>query len=415
MVLSTSAAGGHNPLYGLAVARAAQARGWYVDLATPASELAHPTGRELERVVQSTGGRVVDIPHRKPKGHGALGFLESQLRVWGWIREAGKRPGRHQQYDIAYINDGDGWYLPCSILGMPFKKIRSVTVMLRIRHHHNLLGFNAAYPVRMGIIQRIAFASFLRCRSLAGVFVLDKPLVDYCLSHPNECRSKVHYVPDLGQTVGLVDRKKARESLGIGEQQRAILCIGELSHRKGITELVAGLAHSSCPGFVTAILIGPIDAHLSAWLRSELPTSLIASGRLLLRGGVYDNDVLAKALSAADGVWLGYQNHFGSSSVLWEAVHARLPVLGRDSGLIAWEIRSNGIGTTVNINDPAAVASALSELLSDETARTQWRRNALSVGPSHTAEAFGETIINTFSETIGDSGIRVAHYDTECL
>jgi len=245
--------------------------------------------------------------------------------------------------------------------------------------------------------------------------VPDKPLVDYSLRHPNECGGKVHYVPDLGQSVHLINREKARSLLGIEEQQQVILCIGSLDHRKGITELVAGLANDRCSRFVTAMLIGPTDAHLSSWLRSEVPANLIESGRLLVRDGVYNSEMLATALSAADGVWLGYRNHFGSSSVLWEAAQAGLPVLGRNKGLIAWEIRSNGIGTTVNIDDSEAVACALTELLGDETARAQWRRSALNIGPLHTAEAFGEAIIQMISKSMSDAGTSLTRRDVETL
>lgn len=58
MVLPTSAAGGHHAFYGLAVAAAAQARGWTIDLVTPKHELCHDAGIELAGAIQASGGNI---------------------------------------------------------------------------------------------------------------------------------------------------------------------------------------------------------------------------------------------------------------------------------------------------------------------------------------------------------------------
>lgn len=391
MILRTSAAGGHHALYGLAVAKAARGRSWQVDLATPASQLNYPVGRDLTRVVESTGGKLVDIPCVSPKWTGVLGYVEGQLRRWALVREAGERAGSAEQYDVAFLDAVDSWYLPCCVMGIPIEKVPTVTVMLNLRFHQSSLNFGAAHRVRMGSLQRVAFERLLRCRLLKAVLTPDRPLSEHYSHDRNGYRQKVRYIPDLGQSVSLTDRTEARKALGIGEGKRVIVCYGGLD-RKGVPELMAGLANCACPEFVSVMLMGPVDAKLAAWLRSDVPAGLIGAGRVWIQDGVYDTQDLATALSAADGVWLGYRNHFGSSGILWEAAQAGLPVLGRHTGLIAWDIRANDIGETVNIDDSAAVARALTRVLCDGEARGRWSRNGRQSGALHTPAAFGECV-----------------------
>ena len=310
------------------------------------------------------------------------------------MREAGKRAGSAEEYDVAFVNDGDGRYVPCCVLGTPIKKVPMVTVMLSVRHHHSLLTFGAAYRVRMGFLQRAAFEGLLRCRLLKTALTPDRPLAEHYSQNRNGCGRKVCYIPDLGQSISLTDRAEARKALGIGEEKRVIVCLGGLGDRKGVPELMAGLANRACPEVAGAMLMGSIDARLAAWLRSDVPAGLIAGGRVRIQNGIYDRQALATALSAADAVWLGYRNHLGSSGILWEAAQAGLPVLGRHTGLIAWEIRANDIGETVDIDDPAAVARALTRVLCDEEARCRWRRNGRQSGALHTPSAFGECVVN---------------------
>jgi glycosyltransferase involved in cell wall biosynthesis len=397
MILPTSVAGGHHALYALAVAQAARDRSWQVDLATPTFQLDYPAGMDLTRVVESTGGRLVDIPcvpNVTPRWNGVLGYVRGQMRQWALVREAGKRAGTTEQYDVAYVLDGDGWYFPCCVMGTPIEKVPTVTVMLRLRFHHSLLTFGAAHRVRMGFVQRAAFERLLGCRLLKAVLTPDLPLAEQ-YSHDGQGRGrKVCYFSDMGQSIRLRDRTEARKTLGIGEEKRVIICLGGLNDRKGVPELLAGLADPACPEVVSAMLMGSVDAKLSAWIHSEVPAGLIAGGRVWIQDGIYDRQALAIALSAADAVWLGYRDHFQSSSILWEAAQAGLPVLGCHTGLIAWEIRANDLGETVNTDDSAAVARALTRVLCDEEARGRWSRNGRQSGALHTPAAFGECVVN---------------------
>jgi glycosyltransferase involved in cell wall biosynthesis len=398
MILPTAAAGAHHALYGLAVARAARDRHWQVDLATPIFQLDHPAGIDLKSVVASTGGELVDIPSVALKWTGLFGYLEGQFRRWALVREAEQRAGSARQHDVAYVDLGDGWYVPCCVLGMPLKKVPAVAMMLRLRYHHGLLAFGAAYRVRMASLQRVVFERFLRCRLLQAVLTPDRPLIEHCSLAWGKYKDKVQYVPDLGQSIALTDRIEARNAFGIGEGKRVIVCVGGINDRKGIRELIAGLANASCHESVMALLVGPVHPKLSIWLRSPVAAALIASKRLWIEDGIYDAPGLGRALSAADGVWLGYRDHMGSSSVLWEAVQAGIPILGCHSGLIAWEILSNDIGETVNIDDSRAVACALTRVLCDQEARERWRRNGRQNAALHTPSAFGESVADVLEK-----------------
>lgn len=397
MILPTSAAGGHHALYGLAVAQAARDRSWQVDLATPTFQLDYPVGMDLKRVVESTDGKLVDIPCVSPKWTGVLGYVEGQLRRWALVREAGKRAGSAVQYDVAYVNDGDGWYLPCCVMGTPIRRIPIVTVMLRTKYHHGSLSCGAGYPVKGAWVQRLLLGSFLRCRCLAAIVTPDRPWAEFCSSR-DEVSKKVRYVPDMGAVIVQVDRDKARKELKIDSDKRLVLCLGKMDSRKGVSELLTAVADQACPPSVGVLFMGMQDECMTATSCSESVVTLEKDGRVWVREGAYSQRDLSLALSASDAVWLGYRNHPFSSSVLWEAAQAGMPVLGCDHGLIAWEIRSHDLGETVNIFDPTDVISALKRILFDTVSRERWRENGLRFGALHTPERFGEEVAKVLED-----------------
>jgi glycosyltransferase involved in cell wall biosynthesis len=138
--------------------------------------------------------------------------------------------------------------------------------------------------------------------------------------------------------------------------------------------------------------MGIHDGGMATLPGAELAVQLAAQERLWLRDRAYSNIDLGLALSAADAVWLGYRDHPFSSGVLWEAAQAGVPVLGCNRGLIAWEIRSQGLGETADIQDIESVVTALNRLLFDEKQRKCWRDNQLRAGMEHTRERFGEAV-----------------------
>jgi glycosyltransferase involved in cell wall biosynthesis len=396
MVLPSSRAGGHQTNYSLAIANAAQSKGWCIDLVTPADGLHHPNGLRLAEVIRATGGSVLDVPDTKQRTLRCarfLGYLEAQWRRWAWIREAGLAARCTRQHDIAYVDGGDGWYLPYSLLGSPIRNVPIVTVMLRIRYHHRRLAHGAGQRMHGALLQRLLVKGFLARQSLAAVITVDRPWASLNSVEAAGGPQKVYYAPDMGTTITLMDRTLARKQLGIEADRRVILCLGSMDRRKGVAELLNAISHEACPVTIGALVMGANVAEGA--VATDLARTLAQKHRLWVRNGAYGNDELAIALSAADAVWLGYRGHSFSSSILWEAAQTGLPVLGCHTGLIAWEIRSQQLGEVVDIDDTEAVALALARLMNHEQLRATWRENGMRAGAGHTAERFGGAVIKT--------------------
>jgi glycosyltransferase involved in cell wall biosynthesis len=401
MILPTIAAGGHHAHYGLAVAEAGRARGWTIDLAAPVNGMNHSTGIELANVIHSTGGKRIDIEDVTPGWNGFLGYAEGQFRRWVLVRAAALRSQRLRQHDMAYVDGGDGWYLPCSLFGTPVAEVPIVTVMLRVRYHHGSLGFGAGYRVRGAFVQRLFIESFLKCRMLKAIVTPDKSWADVFSNLNGGGGKKVRYVPDMGAMITRVDRAQARMQLGINSDKRVILCLGKLDDRKGIGKLLAAVADESCPSSVAVLLMGKHDGEMSHLPGCECVAVLAKAGRIWVHEGAYTRAEQCLALSAADAVWVGYRSHPFSSGVLWEAAQAGVPVLGCDKGLIAWHIRSQDLGETVNIDDIKNITLALKRLRHDDQARARWCENGLRAGDAHTPQRFGDEIATILEEKCG--------------
>lgn len=407
----------HRAKYALAIARAARAKNWLIDLAIPQTETTHSTATELIDAVTESGGQALDIPTPRSRLNGRLGLVEGQLRCWLFLRDAARQAARLRQHDLAYVTDGDLWYLSCAALGSPIKRIPIFTVMLRVRYHHELLGHNAACRSRYGAFQRFAVESILKKEAIHGILTPEKALATHHSTRLPRLSRRLQYVPDMGQKVRLVPRGDARNSLGIQTARPLIACFG-VEERKGVPELLAGLQKVEGPHAPAALLVGRSDAVTAELLTSPSIRRLRESGRLWLRMGAFSENELNLGLASADGVWLGYKSHPFSSSILWEAAQAGLPVIGCDKGIIAWEIRENGLGLTTRIDDPSDVASALIRLFSESAPRETWRGNALKAGAAHTPDRFGEGVLKIMQELMchavleGPSALEKGHTRT---
>lgn len=363
-------------------------------MAAPTVELDHPTGSELTGVVLSSGGVVIDIPKAKPRCTGALGWVEKQVRLWGIIREAGRRAEQVRHHQVAYANDGDSWYWPCVALGAPIKGMPLATVLLRIRYHHAPMGYGEDQNRLGSAVQKRVVESLLKRKQLAAVLTPDRSLEMYYLSATRPILERPHYIPEIAETIRPMNRQAARTTLGLRTDRRLIACFGALSDRKGIVDLIGALREDINLRGIGCFLMGSIDAPLASFLRAAPNRELLIRGQLWIREGPYTAPDRDAALSACDAVWLGYKGHPFSSAVLWEAAGSGLPVVGCDKGLIAWEILHNDIGEVVNVESAASVARGLRKVVSDDVDRSRWHSNCLQVGAMHTAERFGNGVVD---------------------
>jgi len=401
LIAPTCQLGGHQPAHVDAILTEALRRRWHVDLVTAPGDLEHSMGAKILKAVEETSGRIIHSQFAKVSVNGPLSWAQGQWRRWNSVRTAWKKARRQAAYDVVFVMDGDGWYVPSILLGTPVYSVPLVTIMLRLRYHWNASMGNGVIDAG-SVIQRTVFERYLRLRWAAAVCVMEACLWETCHNDVHPWFRKVRYVPDFGQTPPLIDKFDARRRLGLPAEARIVACVGGLNERKNLWALFQALAHPVCPSEVCALLMGSVAPELDASLRNGLVNLLLQQRRLFLFEGTYDADRLGAALSAADCAWLCYRQHLGSSGFLWESAQAGLPIVGCAAGEIAHQIENLRLGLTIAGQDPAATARALDRATRRSEEAEQWRRNCLLAAVAHTSSAFGQALCDVIAD-VGSS------------
>jgi glycosyltransferase involved in cell wall biosynthesis len=157
------------------------------------------------------------------------------------------------------------------------------------------------------------------------------------------------------------DRGEARRSLGLPDQGRIVLYVGELVPAKGLRELFEAHAAIAPRGGVPVHLVvvgaGPLEAELRAC--AAAPSS--RPGQVVVAGAV-GLPAVAQHLGAADLLVLPSWAE-GTPNVVLEALAAGRPVVASRIGGIPDILVEGVTGLMVPPRDPAALARALHEAL----------------------------------------------------
>ena len=191
--------------------------------------------------------------------------------------------------------------------------------------------------------------------------------------------------------------RNARHIFGLADEDAVILAAGRLSKEKGFADLVAATAQLASMG--------------------DLPAF-----RVVIVGDGPDRDALtrqAEALGIGDKVvFAGFQRDMapyfamarilalpshseGSPNVVLEAMAAGLPIAATNVGGVPEIIENRTTGLLTPSGDPAAMAAALHELLTDtelgqrlgESARAEARKN-------YTLESYRHKLVGFYQETL---------------
>jgi len=180
---------------------------------------------------------------------------------------------------------------------------------------------------------------------------------------PDRIRVVPHGSYDVFRTHPL-DRAAARRLLGVPAEAPVVLFFGEIRREKNLDGLVRAMA---------SVRQRVPDAHLLAagklrHFDPELVTREL--DRLDLREAVdfrpvfVDDAHVDAYFAAADVVALPYRD-ITQSGVVFQAMTAGRPVVATDTGALGHTVREAGSGLVVPVDDEAALATALADLLAD--------------------------------------------------
>jgi glycosyltransferase involved in cell wall biosynthesis len=162
------------------------------------------------------------------------------------------------------------------------------------------------------------------------------------------------------------------EALGLPAEERVVVYQGGFSRDRGIEQLIEAIP--SVPGATLVLLgYGSLQAELEA-----IAADPATGGRVRIVPAVPPDELLGW-IASADVVAMPIQpttlNHrLTTPNKLFEAMAAGVPVVASDLPGMAAIVRDSGCGVLVDPTDPAAIATALREVLATpEDEMAAWR------------------------------------------
>ncbi|WP_146592396.1 glycosyltransferase [Puniceibacterium confluentis] len=243
------------------------------------------------------------------------------------------------------------------------------------------------YPLSVGRLKQSTrrWGSYLAAQrpELRRLFSLDEYAPRAAISR---MAGLLTFLPDPTPDLSLLENR-ARQPRADGGT--VYLLFGALAERKGIFALLDALGHLPADSRAGLVLrfVGRIDpadrsrfmAHL-AQVQSACPEAVIE-----LVDDFVSDETLAQEVVDCDVVLAPYQNHIGSSGVVFWAAAAGKPLIAQNTGMMGYQIAEHDLGLTVNTTDPLALALALD--------RTEARPRNAAFLAAHTPDRFTDTIL----------------------
>jgi glycosyltransferase involved in cell wall biosynthesis len=259
---------------------------------------------------------------------------------------------RRERYDIVHVH----WPMPMALLGWAARRARRIP-MVTTFYGIELRWVQSRLPFMRWLVHWAARAS---SQAVAISTYTARELRKFA-DVPIEV---IPYTAELAPP--------AITFAAPGDADRSILFVGRLIERKGVEHLVRalGMVRRTVPARLVIVGDGPERARLEQIARDEG-----VAAHVLFRGQVSDDELRA-AYAAADvfalpSVLDARKDTEGLGVVALEAMNYSVPVVASDIGGITDIVQHERTGLLVPPGDEAALAAALTRLLTDGTlART---------------------------------------------
>jgi glycosyltransferase involved in cell wall biosynthesis len=167
---------------------------------------------------------------------------------------------------------------------------------------------------------------------------------------------------------------------------------GFLDPRKGLAFVERALTLDSMPNRLRLAIGGPVEpsyrSALAAQIRAMRNTGVDVE--LSLRN--HSEYETIELLAAARWALLPYVEHYGMSRVLFEAAYAGTPILSHDRGLIGKLVRENGLGVTVDCEDPGELRQTILRLAGRRGVEYQYSDRLRAFADRHSEDRFAENV-----------------------
>lgn len=171
------------------------------------------------------------------------------------------------------------------------------------------------------------------------------------------------FLPDPAPNLSLLEDRAPRKR---ADGRETYLLFGSLGMRKGIFAILKALEYlpparraQVALRFVGRVLPADRDAFVKSLkrARTNYPETVIE-----WLDNFLSDEELAQEVVDCNVVLAPYQDHIGSSGVMFWAAAAGKPLLGQRTGLMGYQLEHYGLGLTVDTMNPRALAQALSSV-----------------------------------------------------
>lgn len=326
---------GHHFIYLLEIVRGALARDIRVVLGIGDDAPGDAISTRIQAALPADAITLVRarLPRATAANRGTLGLAWSMLGWWRFLSRVYRNASRLERIDFVFLPYLDHTLFALSLLGSPFARTPFSGITMAQRFHLGEMGVNAARTKR-GPIRRALFLKLLRTKELRRVHVIDDTLQAHVRRGHPELADKVSFIPDPTHPAAELPREQARKALGIPEHACLILVYGYIDARKGIARLLDWVAGAGVASSMHVLLAGFVAADVESIMNGPAARSLQDQRRLWTLGKYVEPNEEPAVFSAADIVWLAYENVESMSGVLVKAALYHKTVLFNAYGLI---------------------------------------------------------------------------------
>ena len=207
-----------------------------------------------------------------------------------------------------------------------------------------------------------------------------------------------------------LNRREARQRLGIQDDKKTILFFGNITPYKGVEYLIAAFRQIAARHDDYRLIIAGWPKNCEKYWNAiqDSIREEVQSGRILLRAEYIPDEETEIYFKAADVLALPYR-HIYQSGVLFLGYSFGLPVLAADVGALKDEIVEGKTGFVFKPEDPVDLATTIeryfaSDLFANLNRQRQEIRDYAAKG--HSWDLVGQLTMATYASVLSQSSSR---------
>lgn len=283
-----------------------------------------------------------------------------------------------------------GQKAPCLISGIYFKPTL---------HYRNFAHYQPSWKERLQQWRESwTSTKMLRNPKLHKVFCLD-PFAIETLNQLHPVPKALH-LPDpveLGQP-DLAHTEALKQSLQIQPDRKIFLLFGEMTHRKGIYQVLEALTFLPphlCEK-LCVLIVGRANAE--DLMQIQMQVKVVCHTKpvqICEQYAFVPAQDVQSYFQMADVVLAPYQKHVGMSGILLQAATAQKPVLSSNYGLMGEMVHRYGLGLAIDSTQSIEIARGMSQMLMEPAESLCDLEQMRQFAEQNSADRFAETIFQS--------------------